>query len=513
MMTLRRRFLLGDLEQEVKSRTSHRKMMTLRRFLLGAIVLFTLLSSLAEMTTTRCASSVPSDVPAGCAVLGHKAPDVDSVASSLVAAYLFKGVAILPVGPNYNPPSAEIRYVLNHAVSVASSRGGADVEGTSTSSSTATDEDETSSSTATDEETDMRTLISKLGVSTVLVDEELGNEVERIGVVSSDSTKFPTTSCAIQVDHNADAQTLSYRVRGSTSTTRTAAVVDHHMIDASLSTKSPILADFRPWGSTSTILWDRWYSSSTRGGAEKPFLPTSLAVLLLAGVLSDTVNLSSPTTTEADRVAVPQLRDHIVGKSGPADVQELGLASSTSPLYFFTDPTIFFEGMASAKDSELAALPFAELSRRDSKLFPLKSADGSCDIRIGVAEFLSVDTLWNTVKKFRTTSPPAAAEASNIEINAAEFFFFVSVNPQNKFALLFDNQIARDKETTTWRRTVIQSVYEGKFQIDEMMMDYVILPNITSRKKQMTQIVDFIDKNYAQFASEMNCSPTRSDDL
>ena len=48
-------------------------------------------------------------------------------------------------------------------------------------------------------------------------------------------------------------------------------------------------------GSTSTILWHRYKIASQGYTGKDRFLPTNLAMLLLAGVLSDTVNLSSPT--------------------------------------------------------------------------------------------------------------------------------------------------------------------------------------------------------------------------
>ena len=53
--------------------------------------------------------------------------------------------------------------------------------------------------------------------------------------------------------------------------------------------------DIRPWGSACSIVAHMF----VRLGHE---MPISVARMLLCGILSDTVNMTSPTTTAADRV-------------------------------------------------------------------------------------------------------------------------------------------------------------------------------------------------------------------
>jgi len=58
--------------------------------------------------------------------------------------------------------------------------------------------------------------------------------------------------------------------------------------------------DLRPWGSMSTIVTVLFIQ-------HRRFLPRPLAKLLLEAILSDTLNLQSVTTTDADRRAVALL--------------------------------------------------------------------------------------------------------------------------------------------------------------------------------------------------------------
>lgn len=90
----------------------------------------------------------------------------------------------------------------------------------------------------------------------------------------------------ILVDHNE----LSQAVEGAAQVD-ILEVVDHHRIG--LTTQQPILFRNEPVGSTSTIVADCFYRSQIP-------IPKPIAGLLLAGVVSDTLNLTSPTTTARD---------------------------------------------------------------------------------------------------------------------------------------------------------------------------------------------------------------------
>ncbi|MGH7967115.1 MAG: DHHA2 domain-containing protein, partial [Limisphaerales bacterium] len=98
----------------------------------------------------------------------------------------------------------------------------------------------------------------------------------------------------ILVDHNE----LSQAVSGADEV-EILEIIDHHRI-GSLTTRQPILFRNEPVGSTSTIVADSFF----RYGVE---LPGEIAGLLLAGVVSDTLNLTSPTSTPIDKEVLAKL--------------------------------------------------------------------------------------------------------------------------------------------------------------------------------------------------------------
>ncbi|HJV67240.1 MAG TPA: putative manganese-dependent inorganic diphosphatase [Geomonas sp.] len=114
------------------------------------------------------------------------------------------------------------------------------------------------------------------------------------GVATKSSLLSPLPYSLILVDHNE----LSQSVPGAEDL-EIVEVVDHHKLgNAHSSTPIPFLT--APVGSTCTIVASLY--------AEHGVTPsTTTAALLLAGILSDTVILKSPTTTDRDRNAVQRL--------------------------------------------------------------------------------------------------------------------------------------------------------------------------------------------------------------
>ena len=82
---------------------------------------------------------------------------------------------------------------------------------------------------------------------------------------------------------------------------RIVGVIDHHALQsATIVTDQPIYIDIRPWGSMSTIITHIFMTLQRR--------PTkATAGMLLCAILSDTLNLQGPTTTEWDRLMVAVL--------------------------------------------------------------------------------------------------------------------------------------------------------------------------------------------------------------
>ena len=115
-----------------------------------------------------------------------------------------------------------------------------------------------------------------------------------VGILSKSDFLKKVERQLILVDHNE----LSQAVPGAAQV-EIVEIIDHHRI-GSLSTTQPILFRNEPVGSTSTIVADCFI----RGHVD---LPRSIAGLLLAGIVSDTLNLTSPTTTPRDAQILKQL--------------------------------------------------------------------------------------------------------------------------------------------------------------------------------------------------------------
>jgi manganese-dependent inorganic pyrophosphatase len=119
-------------------------------------------------------------------------------------------------------------------------------------------------------------------------------EGRTVGILSKTDFIKPFERKLILVDHNE----LSQAVAGADQVD-ILEIIDHHRI-GSLTTQQPILFRNEPVGSTSTIVADCFFSA----GVE---LSPRIASLLLAGVVSDTLNLTSPTTTSVDRQVLGKL--------------------------------------------------------------------------------------------------------------------------------------------------------------------------------------------------------------
>jgi len=113
-------------------------------------------------------------------------------------------------------------------------------------------------------------------------------EDRTIGILAKSDFLKKVDRRLILVDHNE----LSQAVQGA-ELVEILEIIDHHRI-GSLTTAQPILFRNEPVGSTSTIVADCFFRNSVE-------LPPPIAGLLLAGLVADTLNLTSPTATEHDR--------------------------------------------------------------------------------------------------------------------------------------------------------------------------------------------------------------------
>jgi manganese-dependent inorganic pyrophosphatase len=119
-------------------------------------------------------------------------------------------------------------------------------------------------------------------------------------------------------------------------------ILDHHHI-GDIETNTPIPATFDPVGSTATLIVERFNAAGL-----KP--EESTATMLLAAVLSDTVILNSPTTTERDHEVVKYLEE-MLGLDAEEFGREMFEASSDVSGLSAVGP-----GLLARKDELLDAL-------------------------------------------------------------------------------------------------------------------------------------------------------------
>ena len=110
-----------------------------------------------------------------------------------------------------------------------------------------------------------------------------------IGVLSKTDLVDPPRTRVALVDHNE----FSQAVKG-VEEAEIVEVMDHHRLGTQLSTRDPIRFLNEPVGSTSTLVARRFYHRDAEPSQ-------AVAICLCAGILSDTLNLTSPTTARADR--------------------------------------------------------------------------------------------------------------------------------------------------------------------------------------------------------------------
>jgi manganese-dependent inorganic pyrophosphatase len=158
-----------------------------------------------------------------------------------------------------------------------------------------------------------------------------------IGLVTRTDLVNPTPRDVILVDHAEQGQSVP-----GIEQAHIVEILDHHHI-GSIETRLPVRATFDPVGSTSTLVLERFAQYG-----EEPSVPT--ATVLLGAILSDTVILNSPTTTDRDRDAVRWLEKHL-----DVDAEEFGRE--------------MFESGSDAADASVESL-----LARDSKEY--ETADG-----------------------------------------------------------------------------------------------------------------------------------------
>mgnify|MGYP004642280281 CR=1 FL=1 len=233
----------------------------------------------------------------------------------------------------------------------------------------------------------------------------------------------------ILVDHNEFSQSVD-----GIENAKIIAVVDHHRIN-NFQTSEPLFYYAQPVGCTATILLELFKANNIE-------IEPKIAGLMLSAIISDTLLLKSPTTTDKDKKAVEEL-----AKIANVDISKYGL----DMLKAGTDLDKYTED---------------ELIRLDAKCIEKE------EIKYVIAQVNTVsipDVLKRKAK---------IEEEMNKEILAKGLSLFVFVitdivNSNSEAIVLGD------------RTELISKTYE----IDD---DIAVMPGVVSRKKQ---ILPLIEKN------------------
>ena len=192
----------------------------------------------------------------------------------------------------------------------------------------------------------------------------LDDDGRLVGILSKSDFIKPVPRQLILVDHNELAQA----VRGA-SEVPIVEILDHHKLGG-FSSHTPILFWNNPVGSTSSIVTLCFQNAGVP-------IPKAVAGLLMAGLISDTLNLSSPTTTPTDKRLLMEL-------STIAEVDPNQLAKEIfavgSPLLTMTpaqavsaDSKVYKENGYSFSVAQIEELSFAHFEdKRESLLDELE---------------------------------------------------------------------------------------------------------------------------------------------
>lgn len=188
------------------------------------------------------------------------------------------------------------------------------------------------------------------------------------------------------VDHNEEEQRLP-----GINPDQIIGIVDHHKVNLNLS--KPITLTIKPVGSTSTIVYSKFVSHGLK-------IDPLLAQLLLCAVLSDTVGLKSPTTTDKDRQCVKDLQS----LAGIANIDSLTLEifkaksniSDLTPEQIVKNDYKVFEFAKKTLIGQIETVEQTAVLARKAELLTamqaVKQAEGVALIFLAITDILAVNT-------------------------------------------------------------------------------------------------------------------------
>ncbi|MEM9709662.1 MAG: manganese-dependent inorganic pyrophosphatase [Pseudomonadota bacterium] len=208
-------------------------------------------------------------------------------------------------------------------------------------------------------------------------------------------------------------------------------VIDHHLLQGGLATKTPVNITCRPVACTATVMHDLM-------GEAAGDMPENIKGAMLSCILSDTLEFRSPTTTDVDKAVAEKLAG------------DLGIAIPDYAAEMF------------AAKSDVSAFSDADLLRMDSKEYEVSGKK----FRVSVLETTSPGVILDRKEGLAQTMGQVAEEDGVDQV-----LFFVVDILKEEATLLVPNDLVKEVAEKSF-----DTVVEG---------DSVVLPGIVSRKKQI----------------------------
>ena len=277
--------------------------------------------------------------------------------------------------------------------------------------------------------TDFKTMTHKINHTNYPI---INNKNECLGLIRLTGPNEYEKQKVILVDHNNLAQSVDGIEEADI-----LEIIDHHNLGA-IGTTVPINFRSKPVGCTATMIYDMFVE-------EKVPIPKNIAGIMLSAILSDTLLLTSPTTTEDDRFVAVKLAN--IAK---VDIDTYGT-----------------EMLKAA--SSITGKSVEELIKMDFKSFVV----GSKNLGIGQIMTMDFDTVKEKIDEFvNKLNEMANTNYSNVVI-------FVTDIIKNGSYVIYDEK----SEDIIADSFGIKNIHQGVF-----------LPKLVSRKKQiLPSILNTID--------------------
>ena len=233
----------------------------------------------------------------------------------------------------------------------------------------------------------------------------------------------------ILVDHNDFGQSVK-----NIENANILEVVDHHKISG-FSTSEPLYYTAMPVGCTATIIYGMYKNKNIE-------IDSKIAGLMASAIISDTLLLKSPTTTDLDKKVLEEL-----GKIAKIDVKEYGLEMLKA-------------------GTDLSDFSADELINIDSKPF---STNG-VNYQVAQVNTASIEEVIKDKEKIE---------------NAMKSF--ISKNSQDLFVLLITDILENNSQILVVgsRKDIAEKAFNVKLNDNT-----AFLPGVVSRKKQVVPVID-----------------------